>query len=500
LGSSLPRRLRREVVKLSILETQRSVDRPWVGVLARRRGEHKLVRFLLAADFVALAVAAGAAIAINRGTSASVSEALLWALATALLILLAFSFYRLYERDRDQIAVSSLDEVGEFVSALTLVGFVELSAGQALSLGGFRTVGPVTILLFWVMGLVFLPLARGLLRHVVVPLLNNPQNTIILGAGDVGQTLARKIRKHPEYNLRVVGFLDDEPRPLDPDLNELRVLGGEDNLVNTLRRYHISRVILAFSRRPHDRILEVIRKAGLKEVHLSIVPRYFEIMAANVGIADVEGIPVLEIPAAHLSRLARFTKRSFDVVLTILGLAFLAPLFLVTAIAIKVDSRGPVFFRQARMGRNERVFRIFKFRTMVDRAEDLRDDLLPTNESSGPLFKIRRDPRVTRLGKWLRKLSLDELPQLLNVLKGEMSLVGPRPFVVYEDEKIDGWARRRLDLTPGMTGVWQVLGRNDIPYEEMVKLDYLYVNNWSLWWDIKLLLRTVPVVFARRGY
>jgi lipopolysaccharide/colanic/teichoic acid biosynthesis glycosyltransferase len=133
-------------------------------------------------------------------------------------------------------------------------------------------------------------------------------------------------------------------------------------------------------------------------------------------------------------------------------------------------------------------------------AEDMRHDLLDANESSGPLFKIREDPRVTRVGYWVRKLSLDELPQLINVLKGEMSLVGPRPFVIYEDDKIAGWARRRLDLTPGITGLWQVMGRNEIGFDEMVKLDYLYVNNWSLWWDVKILLRTAPVVFLRRGY
>jgi lipopolysaccharide/colanic/teichoic acid biosynthesis glycosyltransferase len=170
------------------------------------------------------------------------------------------------------------------------------------------------------------------------------------------------------------------------------------------------------------------------------------------------------------------------------------------AVAVKLDSPGPVFFRQARTGRGDQQFEIIKFRTMVDGAEQLRSSLLVENESSGPLFKIREDPRVTRVGRMMRRFSIDELPQLFNVVAGTMSLVGPRPFVTYEDEKIDGWARRRLDLTPGVTGLWQVLGRNDIEYDEMVKLDYLYVTNWSLWWDMKLLLRTIPIVFGRAGY
>jgi exopolysaccharide biosynthesis polyprenyl glycosylphosphotransferase len=455
---------------------------------------------VLASDLLTLVLAEAAALAIIR-PSASLMYITLWAFATVALLMLSFSFYRLYERDRQQIAVSSLDEVRDFLHALTLVSFLELSIGQALELGGVDNTGPVSVLLlFWAFALGLLPLCRGFLRHYLVPRLNTPQNTVIVGAGYVGQTIAQKIRKHTEYNLRIVGFLDDEPHVLERELDDLPVLGGEDELVEMIRRYRVSRVILAFSKRSHDRVLELLRDAGLRDVHISIVPRYFEIMAANVGVADVEGIPVLDLPAARLSRLARFTKRSFDLAVTIPGAVILLPFVLLISLSIRLDSPGPVLFRQPRMGRDQKVFHIFKFRTMVHGAEGMREDLLPANESSGPLFKIRDDPRVTRMGAWLRKLSLDELPQLLNVLRGEMSLVGPRPFVVYEDEKINGWARRRLDLTPGITGVWQVLGRNEIEFDEMVKLDYLYVNNWSLWWDIKLLLRTIPVVFSRRGY
>lgn len=481
---------------MSSIETSGSV----VGALAaaRARREHRLVRFLFLGDTVALAAAA--AIALLAVRPASAAEGAVWALVTTVLVLLAFSFYRLYERDRQQIAVSSLDETRDFLNALSFVSFVELSVGQALELGGVDAVGPVAVLVFWISALLLLPLERATFRHQLVPYLNTPQNTVIVGAGHVGQAIARKIRKHVEYNVRLVGFLDDDPHGLEPGLEDLPVLGSEDELVDAIRRHRVSRVVLAFSRRPADEVLEVIREAGLKDVHLSIVPRYFELMASNVNVADVEGIPVLDLGAPRLSKLARFTKRSFDLALTVPGVIVLAPLFGVIALAIRLDSPGPVFFRQPRMGRSDKQFLIFKFRTMVDGAEQKRSDLLSANESSGPLFKIREDPRVTRVGHVLRKLSLDELPQVFNVLKGEMSLVGPRPFVLYEDDKIEGWRRRRLDLTPGITGLWQVLGRNDIDFDEMVKLDYLYVNNWSLWWDIKLLLRTIPVVLGRRGY
>ena len=458
------------------------------------------MRFLVAFDALSVAMATVIA-SFFASSGATTGEHAVWALVTLIACLIAFSFYRLYERDRQQIAVSTLDELRDYLTALTLVCFLEVSLGEAVYVGsGSGPIGPGTILTFWVAALLLLPLVRATMRHYVVPRLNTPQNTIIVGAGEVGQMLARKILKHAQYNLRLVGFLDDHPHPLSADLDGLPVIGGEEELLEALRNYNVSRVILAFSQRPPQDVIDVMRNAGLKDVHISIVPRYFEIIAASAGMTDIEGIPVVELPAPDLSRFATFTKRALDLTLTIPALVVLSPLLLGIAIAIKVDSRGPVFFRQLRMGRNERTFEIIKFRTMVDDAEMMRDLLGALNEVSGPLFKMREDPRVTRVGRWLRRLSLDELPQLFNVVKGEMSLVGPRPFVVHEDEKINGWARRRLNLTPGMTGVWQVLGRNDIEFEEMVKLDHLYVNNWSLWWDVKLILRTFPIMFQRRGY
>lgn len=484
---------------MATLETQRTLEEVLTSTRATGR-EHKLVRYLVGSDASILIIAAVASLGILR-PSTSLGFSVFWAAGTILIALLAFSFYGLYDRDRKQIAVSSLDEIRDFLHALTLIAFFQLSLGQALEFWGIANYSPVSVvLLFWALSLLFLPLSRGSFRHYAVPHLNTPQNTAIVGAGFVGQAIARKVRKHPEYNLRIVGFLDDDPHELGTDLDDLPILGSEDELIETIRRYRVSRVILAFSNRQSERLLEIIRSAGLRDVHISIVPRYFELMAANITVADVEGIPVLDVPAPSISRLSRFTKRAFDLAITIPAMIVLAPLFLAIAAAIKIGSRGPVFFRQPRMGRDDRVFYIYKFRTMVDGAETMRSDLLEVNESTGPLFKIREDPRVTHVGAWLRRTSLDELPQLINVLKGEMSLVGPRPFVVYEDERIAGWARRRLDLTPGITGLWQVSGRNDIGFDEMVKLDYLYVNNWSLWWDIKILLRTIPIVLGRRGY
>jgi exopolysaccharide biosynthesis polyprenyl glycosylphosphotransferase len=467
--------------------------------VGKRHGHHlQTVRTLIVGDLFSLIVAATFSLVVVQGPD--LHDFLLWLPVPLLLTGATFVFYHLYERDRQQIAVSTLDEWRDFLNALSVVCLIQIVAVQAYP--GFGHVIPPrtgTTAVFWASALVLLPSIRAVIRHRVYPVIHAEQRTLIVGAGHVGQRLALKISKHTEYNTRLVGFVDDTPHALDPRLN-MPVLGGEDDLVDIIREHGVSRVILAFSRRSAEELLEVVRDAGLRDVHLSIVPRYFEIIASSVQIVDVEGIPVIEVPAARLSRMARVSKRAFDLVLTSLGLILLLPMFIVIPIWIKLDSRGPVFFKQRRMGRAQEPFDIIKFRTMRVGAEEQRSHLIEHNESSGPLFKIRDDPRVTRVGRLLRKLSLDELPQLLNVLRGEMSLVGPRPFVVHEDDLIRGWARRRLDLTPGITGLWQVLGRNDIEFEEMVRLDYLYVNSWSLWWDVKLLLRTAPIVFFRRGY
>ena len=203
------------------------------------------------------------------------------------------------------------------------------------------------------------------------------------------------------------------------------------------------------------------------------------------------------------ARIGSFCTRAAAVAVLVLGaslgLLAVAPLLLVIAVAVKLEDGGPVFFRQQRVGRYGRRFRMLKFRTMVPDADALKESLRDRNEAKEGLFKIAEDPRVTRVGRLLRRSALDELPQLWNIVRGEMSLVGPRPLVLDEDQRIEGWHRRRLELTPGMTGPWQILGPSRVPLREMVAIDYLYVANWSLWTDIKILLRTVPHVLGRRG-
>jgi lipopolysaccharide/colanic/teichoic acid biosynthesis glycosyltransferase len=218
-----------------------------------------------------------------------------------------------------------------------------------------------------------------------------------------------------------------------------------------------------------------------------------------VALDDLEGLTVVGVRRFGLPRSARLTKRVFDLAVTSVGLLAAGPLMALIGLAIVLDSGGPVLFRQVRMGRDDRPFRILKFRTMDPDAEARHPELRRHHGLQDDLFKLERDPRVTRVGRLLRASSLDELPQLINVLRGEMSLVGPRPLVLDEDARIVGADRRRLHLTPGMTGNWQIAGTGRVPLAEMVKIDYRYIAGWSLWLDVKILLRTVPHVLARRG-
>jgi exopolysaccharide biosynthesis polyprenyl glycosylphosphotransferase len=242
-------------------------------------------------------------------------------------------------------------------------------------------------------------------------------------------------------------------------------------------------------------LVQAIRRAGAK---VSLLPDMLEVAGSNVEFDDLFGTTVLGVRDVRLSRSSRFLKRELDVVGASLVTLVLAPAMLLIALLIKLDSRGPVFFRQTRIGRDGNPFRIFKFRTMCEDAEAKKDELRIHNEA-GDLFKLAADPRITPVGRVLRKTSLDELPQLFNVLAGQMSLVGPRPLVVDEDTKITGSHRGRLRLTPGMTGAWQILGSSRVPMEEMVKLDHLYVSSWTLWSDVQILLRTIAYVVQRRG-
>ena len=276
-------------------------------------------------------------------------------------------------------------------------------------------------------------------------------------------------------------------------------LGDVNSLVRLIAEQRAERVIIAPDGHDQDEILMAIRMLKALGVKVSVLPRLLEVVGSSSTFDEVDGITLLGMRQYGLSKSSRFLKRMMDFCVALAALVVLAPLLLVLSIAIMLDSPGPILFRQARIGRGGQRFDIFKFRSMVTNADKIKDQLREQNEVSGGLFKIEEDPRITRVGRFLRRSSTDELPQLLNVLLGHMSLVGPRPLVPDEDALIEGWERRRLAVRPGMTGLWQIFGSSRIPLPEMVKIDYFYCANWSVWVDIKILLRTVPYVLRRRG-
>jgi exopolysaccharide biosynthesis polyprenyl glycosylphosphotransferase len=258
------------------------------------------------------------------------------------------------------------------------------------------------------------------------------------------------------------------------------------------------RVIVAFSPAAAPELADTLRQLP-SHVRVSVVPRLFDLLTWRSHVDELHGLPVMDVAPPVLGLGHRALKRALDLVLSIGMVLVLLPSWIMIAILIKLTSPGPVLFRQERCGRGGRSFWIYKFRTMRLGADEEKAGLWRDNEVDGPLFKIKEDPRVTRVGRVLRATSLDEFPQLLNVIKGDMSVVGPRPFVVDEAGQIEGWAARRFDVRPGMTGLWQVSGRNDLPFEELRRLDYSYVASWSLWWDLKIIWQTPACVFRRRG-
>jgi exopolysaccharide biosynthesis polyprenyl glycosylphosphotransferase len=296
-----------------------------------------------------------------------------------------------------------------------------------------------------------------------------------------------KARLVGRLSLKRVSDFSAEERPVD-----------EATLRQLVQDLDAHRVLVVPSQTNPQVTLDLIRAVKALGVSVSIVPHVFDVVGHSVVFDDLGGMTLLGVRRFALNRSSQLVKRSLDVAAGAVALVLFAPLLAVVAAAVKLDSRGPVFFRQERIGRDGKSFRIFKFRTMVPDAEERKAALMVHNEASG-LFKIDADPRITRVGRVLRKTSLDELPQLFNVLLGEMSLVGPRPLIVSEDQRITGYDRRRLHLTPGMTGHWQIMGSARVPMHEMVKIDYLYVATWSLFGDLKILLRTVPYMLARRG-
>jgi len=395
---------------------------------------------------------------------------------------IVFTSMGLYRRDELVLSTNTLDEAPAIFQAATLgaVGAYLVESSIVGTPLGAQVIG-LTLLGLSGSTVLLRVGARAAARHTLPP-----ERCLLVGGPDLAERLAEKLRTGPAVKAELVGQVAlDDPR-------------GVAALPRQVEETAAQRVVVAGEGAPPERVHHAIQSAKALGVKVSVLPRMFEVVGSSVAFDYVGGMTVLGVRRFGLERRQRLVKRALDVAGSLLLITVLGPVLTAIALAVRVSSSGPTLFTQTRVGREGRHFQMLKFRSMVADAEALKPRLESRNEAVG-LFKIDDDPRVTPVGRLLRRTNLDELPQLFNVLRGEMSLVGPRPLVLEEDERIRGFYRRRLHLTPGMTGPWQVLGSARIPLHEMISIDYLYVSNWSLWADVKILLRTVPLVVLRRG-
>jgi exopolysaccharide biosynthesis polyprenyl glycosylphosphotransferase len=358
---------------------------------------------------------------------------------------------------------------------------------------------------FAVSAIAFLTVARFAVRALARRREGYAQSAVIVGAGEVGQLVARKILRHPEYGIKLVGFVDMPPKRWRPDIGQVPVLGAIDNLAEIVRELAVDRVIVAFSRQNDQDTLARVRPLTALNVHVDVVPRMFEMIGPNAGMPNVEGIPLVSISPRTRSTASLKVKRAIDVAGASLGLIIAAPLFLWAAWRIPRESPGPVFYRQTRLGANMREFMMLKFRTMtVDADQSSHHAYVERamngehSAGAGELYKLDRRDVVTPTGRWLRRTSLDELPQLINVLLGSMSLVGPRPCLAYEIEYFAAHHYERFRVPAGITGLWQVTARAHASFAEALEMDVAYARDWSLALDLSLILRTPVEVLRQR--
>jgi exopolysaccharide biosynthesis polyprenyl glycosylphosphotransferase len=423
----------------------------------------------------------------------SVFQPVVWVLT--LLLLVVFVLGGVYQQKRGR---SWLDEVYAVFSG-TAIGIVIMMAVTYVirfyySRFIFLMVGAVIVVL--------LSLERWLLRVVRVQVRRRGhgiRRAVIVGAGKVGRSVMRSIVARPELGYRVVGFVDDNPEKGHTDIGRFKALGGLESLPRIASQEDIDEVIVTLPWMYHRKILSIVRQCERHEVSARIVPDLFQLSLNQVDVGDLGGVPLLSLREPRVGGWLWWVKRALDFAAALVGLVMGAPLMSVIALAIKLDSPGPAIFSQMRIGKGGRPFTCYKFRTMHVGAEKEKQKLAALNEAQGALFKIRKDPRMTRVGRVLRRISLDELPQLYNILKGDMSLVGPRPQLPEEVNQYMEWHKKRLETWPGLTGLWQVSGRSNLTFDEMCLLDIYYIENWSPVLDTKILLRTLPKVILGDG-
>jgi exopolysaccharide biosynthesis polyprenyl glycosylphosphotransferase len=469
---------------------------PALSLLLRMDTARRVARVLslMALDFVAVSAAIFTALIVKaavRGhvdVNEAVHETRRILAFTFLVTALLFARSGLYA---DRAQRPGLTRIVACLFEVTVVALIfAIVSGEEFS-SFYIFYGSLAFALLYVSSLRFLyeRATGGLLR-----LAGYERRTLLVGTGEHIRDVARALDEgHSAIN--VVGFISLQPVPE----NGLRSLGALDRLADALAEHRIDEVIIADPDFPQVEAVELVDQCHQRGVRVRVAPSTMEILVHRAEFLPGETVPLFELKPPVFEGIDFALKRSFDVVAASLLLLLLSPLLLAIMIAVKISSRGPVLYRSVRPGIGQMPFNCLKFRTMYHDADERQVELENLNEASGALFKIRNDPRRTPIGRVLRRFSLDELPQLVNVLRGEMSLVGPRPLPERDYERLEDWHRKRYLVLPGITGLWQVSGRSDLDFDDLVRLDFLYLERWSIALDLTILLKTIPAVFTRRG-
>ena len=439
-------------------------------------------RLLGAADATAVSVAlVTSAIVVGR------DELQLAAVSIPLLFVLSAKAMGLYDRDAELLHKTTLDEVPKLLGLATAFALVLWLLDGAVIVG---EIGRPQVIASWLILFLAMIVLRTAARAMALRV-SAVERCLFVGDAESAEEFREKLATSA-VRAELVGWI---PSEADPD--EAPELALPEKIRSLVVERDIHRIVLGPGA-DDDELLDGVRRIEQNGVRVSVMPKVARLVNTSVVFDRLNGITLLGVRRFEMTMSSQIIKRTFDITGSLAALLLLSPVMLLVALLVRIDSRGPALFRQPRAGRHGEPFDVIKFRSMHEGAEALRAELLHLNEADG-VFKMNDDPRVTRVGRIIRRTHIDELPQLLNVLKGEMSLVGPRPLPLDEDRRIEGWHRRRLDLRPGMTGPWQVLGSSRIPVREMVKLDYRYVADWSLWNDVRILLLTLGHVARRRG-
>jgi len=363
-------------------------------------------------------------------------------------------------------------------------------------------VSRIFILLFALLDFLFILAGRISIRKIILffsKKIEGFRRILLIGIEERAIALAKNIEKHKDMGLRILGFLSTRDVGVPQSLKGYPVLGLAKDLPKLLEREVVDEVIFVVSQEELQSMGDLFLLCEERGITARLAINFFPHLIAKTHLEELDGLPLLTFTTTPKNELLFLLRRAFDLIGSAALILVLSPVLLSIILLIRLDSPGPAIYRQIRSGLNGRKFLFYKFRSMVQGAEAKQKELAAFNVMKGPAFKMKNDPRVTRVGRFLRKTSFDELPQLFNVLRGDMSFVGTRPPIPEEVEQYQGWQRRRLSMKPGITGLWQVSGRNKIDFEEWMKLDLEYIDNWSLWLDFKILLKTIPTVIFGRG-